>query len=64
MYYPLFYGAGITLCELYMREREIQLAEREKALLELEKDGEGVNSGHKLVRLHGSFLNYTTHLIA
>ena len=43
-------GAGITLCELYMREREIQLAERERALLELREGGEGENSGHKQVR--------------
>ena len=41
MYYPLFYGAGITLCELYTREREIQLAERERALLELERRWRG-----------------------
>ena len=29
----LCYGAGITLYELYMMERERQLAERERALL-------------------------------
>ena len=33
----LCYGAGIILCELYTGEREIQLAERERALLELER---------------------------
>ena len=37
----LCYGAGIILCELYTREREIQLAERERALLELERRWRG-----------------------
>ena len=33
----LCHGAGYTLCMLYMRERELQLAGRENALLELER---------------------------
>ena len=30
-------GVGFALCELHMRERELQLAERERALLDLER---------------------------
>ena len=34
-------GAGIALYEIHIRERELQLAERERALLDLERRWRG-----------------------
>ena len=52
----LCHEAGITLCELYVRERELQLAGRENALLELER-WKRVKGGHKQVKFQGFFIS-------
>ena len=53
----LCYGAGIILCELYTREREIQLAERERALLELERRWRGGEQWPQTSKTAWLFLN-------
>ena len=49
--------AGLALCELHLREREMHLAARE-LYWNWRDGGEGENSCHTQVKLHSPLLNY------
>ena len=52
-------GTGIALYEIHMKERELQLAESERALLELERGWRGGEQWPQISKPAQLFLNYT-----